>query len=337
MEHSNSLAERMRAARLTAFLQPVVMSSEEAPSQLDDLVRRTAAIYAGAVTEETRATYARRWRSFESWCSTMELSSLPAAAETVMLYIADQVTDDGAALSTIRGWMAAINRVHLEAGFTSPGQDPAMGMFLRGLARARPSTHHPEPVSALRIADVRSVCRSLDSQTVNAVSVRDATILMLHRNGLGDGEISRLDWPDLSHGDGTEVRVHPVRLGHPDRTVNLPVEDAVILDRWLAIATRVPEPVFSRVEPSGWREDRRLSPRAVFKVRKSRADSLGAGGRRAESDFAVRLLVQAPSEILRDKALVLVGFAGAFRRNELTSLVWTDVRACNGPRVRQRT
>jgi integrase len=40
----------------------------------------------------------------------------------------------------------------------------------------------------------------------------------------------------------------------------------------------------------------------------------------------MRLLRGVPSAVLRDRALLLVGFAGAFRRNELCNLRWSDVR-----------
>ena len=39
-----------------------------------------------------------------------------------MLYLADSARN-GAALGTVQGWCAAINRVHLEAGLAPPGPD----------------------------------------------------------------------------------------------------------------------------------------------------------------------------------------------------------------------
>ena len=51
-----------------------------------------------------------------------------------MMFLADAA--DGHAplsLSTLRGRIAAINRVHVEAGHPAPGDDPAMAMLMRGL------------------------------------------------------------------------------------------------------------------------------------------------------------------------------------------------------------
>ena len=44
----------------------------------------------------------------------------------------------------------------------------------------------------------------------------------------------------------------------------------------------------------------------------------------------MRLLGNHRSLDLRDKAILLVGFAGAFRRGEVTNLRWSDVRTRDG-------
>ena len=82
------LKELLHRARLAALLHPVA-SRASTDSELRQLVARTASFFALSIAEGTRKTYARRWHLFESWCTDQQLHSLPAAPETVMLYIAD--------------------------------------------------------------------------------------------------------------------------------------------------------------------------------------------------------------------------------------------------------
>ena len=264
------------------------------------------------------------------------MKALPATPETVMLYIGATITGDGAALSTIRSWMAAINRVHREAGHPAPSDDPVMGMFLRGLARTHPPRSRPHTMSALRIADLREACRHLQSLRVDPRALRDAAVLGLHVAGLGDGEISRLIWPDIRVStDRIRIKVQSVRADRQSRVVNVggtgvAKATTAAVESWKRIATTSPEAVFSAVDASGWREEQALTARAIFKIRKSRLDSLGTPSMRATPWEAISLLSGAPSEVLRDHAAILVGFAGAFRRNEVTNLRWTDIDDTGG-------
>lgn len=338
------IASRLRQARIHAFLgdgSRPQLETEGGPQgesgDLEALLVRTAAVYSHSVMPETRATYARRWRLFEAWCIRHSFDPLPASADVVMLYISDTVTEDGVALSTVRGWMAAINRVHLEAGATSPGEDPAMTMFLRGLARSFPPRTRPQAMSALRINELRQVCRSIDSLGFNPPAIRDRAILNLHRLGFGDGELSRIRWDDISI---TNSELHlaaaSVRQGRPGHRAQLRLgerheaETRKSIEAWRSIASATRHEVFTYVDNSGWCADEPLSARAVFKVRKSRLDSLGPEGGRATVDQAIELLTGPSSEALRDKAALLLGFAGAFRRNEITGLHWSDVRPTDG-------
>ena len=74
-----------------------------------------------------------------------------------LLYLGDAEGSRSVALSTMRGWAAAIARVHMEAGFPSPTGDRAMTLFLRGLSRMAPERERQEPITALRIAALRAV------------------------------------------------------------------------------------------------------------------------------------------------------------------------------------
>lgn len=325
---ASELHDRLSQARLAAILGRPQVGADE----LDLLVARVAGIYSNAICNETRSAYARRWMIFQAWCDKHGYDALPAAPETVMVYIASAVDDDGVALSTLRGWIAAINRVHIEAGLPSPGADPAMSMFLKGLSRLAPSRRKPEPVRALRIAALREVCALIDASALDPVEVRDRAMLGLHTIGIGDGELSRLVWADIHLTARTlRVSVRPVgRQRHVrTRTVrahkdpgSCPV--AAMHAWWDMSQPRGPsQPVFCLIDGGRLLAEPFKNKRA-FAIRTSRLRSLGHGERATAPD-AMRLLgVQPPIET-RDKAILLLGFAGAFRRNEVTNLRWSDL------------
>jgi len=83
---------------------------------------------------------------------------------------------DGAALATLRGWVAAINRIHVEAGLPRPGDDPAMTMFLHTLRRVAAPRTPADQVTALRIGFLREACRTLDAYPMNPIELRDKVV-----------------------------------------------------------------------------------------------------------------------------------------------------------------
>lgn len=320
------LARRLRDARVAAFLGDEPRAPED---ELDLLVTRTARLYSDALAPDTRKAYARRWRLFVGWCESKNLGSLPAASETVMLYLADAIGDnrEGAALSTLRGWLAAINRIHVEAGFAPPGDDPAMTMYLRTLRSVVPPRTAAGEVAALRIGPLREVCRTLDADEVDAVEVRDKAILCLHRAGVGDGEMSRLRWEDVKFTSSqATLLLRSPRADRGDRTVRLRrrteagVCGVASLRRWHEVSGRDAVWVFTPTDRRGGREDRAWRSKAIYSIRRSRRESIGG-----DIDTRIALLGEVPSEVLRDKAILLLGFAGAFRRPDLCNLRWSDV------------
>ena len=96
----------------------------------------------------------------------------------------------------------------------------------------------------------------------------------------------------------------------------------VAMREWAALTGRTVGPVFTGVEPARAQAPA-LTPKSVFSIRRSRMDALG---QRGGLDAAIALLGAGPAEVIRDKAALLVGFAGAFRRVDLVRLFWHDVR-----------
>jgi integrase len=287
-------------------------------------------LYRDSISPATRKDYVRRWRRFDEWCRMRDLEALGCASEVVMLFLSDCLGGSGTALGTLRGYVAAINRVHVEAGFAPPGDDPAMVMFLRTLSRTTAPTQPQRDISALKIGPLREVCLYLDGLAASAVEVRDRASLCLTRAGLTDGEQARLRWDEVTLRErSASLLLRSSRAGRPDRTVTLrsrrrdglcPVR---ALTDWHAGGAEGPL-VFLKTDASGGVDPSPVTAKFIYRLRRSRLDSLTAGEGR-DLDQAISLLGATRPEVARDKALLLIGFAGAFRRPDLVGLRWSDV------------
>lgn len=328
-----TLSDQLRRARVSALLgEPGPESDSAVP--LDRLVAATATIYAKGLADQTRKTYARRWRQFTAWCDSHELQSLPADPTTLLLFLTDMIDrQPQPSLSTLRGWCNAINRLHLEHDQAAPGDDPSVAMMMRALSHAVPASIPANPVTALRIEALRAVCRHLDHP--DAVVVRDAAVVRLVLAGVPRPVIARLRWQDVRFDRGrmllgerhaknalvTSWRSVPA-ANEPARC---PVE---ALQRWKSVAGTSPPLVFTLTDRQGRRDSRSLGPSGVEAVVASRQDSLSPqGGAAASLDTVADLLHEVATDVLRDRAILLLGFAMAARRGELTRLRWQDVRS----------
>ncbi len=326
---ASSIAVRLRAARVQAFLGG---SDAEPTDEIGRLISKTAKLFAESITPETRKDYARRWAKWVMWCEKKGFEPLDSPAEVVMMFLADHIGDRGAALGTLRSYMAAINRVHVEAGLVPPGDDPAMSMFLRTMKRAVPPKDPQGEISALKIGPLRDLCRYLDLVGPDVVEIRDRALFALHAGGAGDGEIARLRWADVRLADKrATILLRSIRADRSDRTLRLDANPNVAvcpvraLQLWRGVGgTDVPW-VITKIVTEGSREEHAWTPRDIFRIRKARAVALGRGDERATPEQVLTLLGGARPDVLRDKALVLVGFAGAFRRPDLLGFRWSDV------------
>lgn len=326
------IATALQKARLAAFLGDSQPQRADVPTELTALLDEAAQVYAAAVTEGTRADYVRRWRRFQQWCTQRQAESLPADPGVVMLFLAEHGTGpDAVSLATLRGWLSAINRVHLEAGERPPAEDPGMRMFLRGLSRTTPARRESDPVKALRISELRVICRHLAQGAIDPVSVRDQAMLVLFGNGVTATELAHMKWSDVRL-DGRTVRLRLRRtltaqpttrtIGRRKAAGEVPVARA--LSQWQAIAGDGQDHCFFRVDASLRVQQVPLRASDIERILRHRLDSLTADDPMPPAR-AAGLLQGGPSACLRDRAMLLVGFAGAFRRIEVTRLRWSDI------------
>jgi Phage integrase, N-terminal SAM-like domain len=92
-----------------------------------------------AKASSTVRAYRGDWRDFETWCSLSGLTSLPAAPETVALYLAAR--GDTLKPATLGRRLAAIAKAHQSAGHDSPCsmRHAAVSEVLKGIRRTKGS------------------------------------------------------------------------------------------------------------------------------------------------------------------------------------------------------
>ena len=77
---------------------------------LEDFAQRARGFMEAAKAENTRRAYRSDWRHFESWCQSHGLAFLPAAPETVALYLAALAADHKPA--SLQRKLTSITKAH---------------------------------------------------------------------------------------------------------------------------------------------------------------------------------------------------------------------------------
>ncbi len=165
-------------------------ASLAAPIQTDVESARRFAEHARS--ENTRRAYASDWNDFRDWCSSRDLSALPATNETVALYVASRAEvgpDDengqptpGLKPKTLERRLAAINGVHRLSEFAAPAsrRDEPLHSVWTGMMRLVGGS--VDKVAPALPADLRAMIDFLprdDGGGFTLRSKRDRALLLL--------------------------------------------------------------------------------------------------------------------------------------------------------------
>jgi site-specific recombinase XerD len=245
---------------------------------------QAAALRVRAYLQNTRApntykAYAADWKHFEAWCAAHGLPALPAAAQTVMLYLGG-LGGAGKKISTIGRRLAAIAQVHRFAGHESPSEARPVRELLAGMRR----THGvaPQGKEALLSEDLRAMLREMGDSRRDR---RDRALLLIGFAGaFRRSELVGIHVEDVRYvaeglvidlgrsktdqeGQGREV---PVPFGSRPETCAVQAMRA-----WTADANLESGPVFRGVSRHGHVSARALTPTAVALLVKERAAAAG--------------------------------------------------------------
>lgn len=148
---------------------------------------------AAAKAPDTLRAYQSDWRHFERWCRGRELASLPAAAETVALYLADLAATHRPATLTRR--LTSITRFHQAANLPSPAnlRELLVAETLKGIRRTLGAAQQGK--NPLLTADLLKVLAHIPDDLQGA---RDRALLLVgYAGGLRRSEIAALEVRDV--------------------------------------------------------------------------------------------------------------------------------------------
>jgi site-specific recombinase XerD len=252
----------------TAALTVATDHSTELGPVLDKAARYVAASKAA----NTLRAYRGDWKRFCAWCAAQGFPTLPAAPQTVALYVAD--LGGVAKPSTITRALAAIAKAHQAAGHESPCamRHAAVKEVLAGIKRTHGTAQAGK--AALLIEHLRGLLGAVPLDSL--IGKRDASLLLLGFAGaFRRSELVALTVQDLEFCDDglkvtlrrgkTDQEAHGRTLGVPyGSSPNLcPVRS---LRRWLEAAGITEGPLFRNVTRHGHLGEHALSGQVVRTV-----------------------------------------------------------------------
>lgn len=243
------------------------------PAEIEEARR----LHEHARADATKRAYAADWRHFEAWCMARGLESLPAAPETLVLYLAAFAGQFK--MSTIERRLATIRVAHATEGFEAPTRHPAVREARAGARRLYGvATAGKAPALA---DDIRAMVGNLPETLLGS---RDRALLLVgFAGGFRRSELVAIDVEHLQfdeagvriaiprsktdqEGEGATIGIHAT--GRPTCPV-------AALRAWLERAAIDEGPVFRPVDRHGNVRPNRLRSAAVADVVKRTAVSAG--------------------------------------------------------------
>jgi site-specific recombinase XerD len=248
------------------------------PAELTTTLELAADFARASKAKATQEAYGSDFRIFESWCRSRGLSALPATAESLCAFLADQATL-GKRASTLGRRLAAIRYFHRAAGYETPTTDEKVKAVLSGIRR----TIGAAPVR--KRAATADIVIAMSSAATSLRALRNRAILLLGFAGaFRRSELVALNVDDIEETlEGMLVTLRRSktdqeglgrRIAIPRGEIACPV---AALRAWLDVAGITEGAIFRRIVNKRAQRltDRRLAARNVAAVVKAGAAKLG--------------------------------------------------------------
>ena len=175
------------------------MTASPLPVLLDEEAR---GYMRASKAENTIRAYRSDWTAFSTWCDDRGVPSLPAAPETLAVYLAEAART--LKPSTLTRRCSSISMAHQMAGHESPTRSFVVRTTLAGIRRQKGTA--PEQKAPLLTADLRGMMAALPE---TMAGTRDRALLLLGFAGaLRRSELVGLDVDDVDdRSDGLVVTV----------------------------------------------------------------------------------------------------------------------------------
>src|SRR5581483_9754359 len=96
-----------------------LVAAEGSPRPIQELVASARSYAEASKSPRTRTIYRLDFETFVAWCKERRLVPLPAAPETVAIYLAHRA-DRGSRPLSIGRMLTSISQAHKHAGYPSP-------------------------------------------------------------------------------------------------------------------------------------------------------------------------------------------------------------------------
>ncbi|MBV9328495.1 MAG: site-specific integrase [Chloroflexi bacterium] len=239
----------------------VLARLEEVAEQAQDFARRAKA-------PNTLKAYRNDWDDFLSWCGLHRLEPLPAAPQTIALYLTDLSKTHK--VSTLYRRLSGISQAHQAAGHQpSPTRDPQVRLVFQGIRRTLGAA--PDQKNAAITAEVRATLEKLGLGTLSGVCGR-ALLLVGFAGAFRRSELVSLDVGDVTFSaEGLVVQLRRSKTDQEGvgRKVGLPFGSNPLtcsvraLREWLESGGIVHGPLFRPIDRHGNLRPRRLTDQSV--------------------------------------------------------------------------
>ncbi len=279
-----------------------------AATPVDALLEERDKLIRGLVAHNTQVGYGYDWRTFERWAREMQRDPLPATAETVSLFITDQLGRGKKVLTATRR-LSAIRHKHVSQGLPSP-VTPEVRALLHGAARLR--NEQPRQVAPLTLQQLRAIAELLNEERTEA-SIRNRAILLVgFASALRRSSIGALHVDDVEVDDrGVIIKVRKEKQDQEGRgrLIGLPRGKHVAtcpvraLNAWLKVRGWAPGPLFTRLDYGRRRDLLPLRGEAIGRIVKACVRRIGLdarlyGGHSLRAGFITEAAEHGASELL---------------------------------------
>jgi site-specific recombinase XerD len=235
------------------------------------LVHKAAHYIALAKAENTLRAYRTDWKHFVAWSERHALTSLPAAPDTVAMYLAESAETRKA--STLTRRLAAIAKAHQAAGFESPCsmKHAVVSETLAGIRREKGTS--PEAKAPLMTGDLSHLSAVMPD---SALGARDRALLLIgFAGGFRRSELAALVVEDIEVvEDGLRVRLRKSKTDPEGkgRLVGIPFGSDPrtcpirAYRRWLDVSGIAAGAVFRAIDRHGHFGEDAITPQVVALV-----------------------------------------------------------------------
>lgn len=247
-------------------------------AELEQLAESAREYIGRARAPRTVEAYRDDWRDFQRWAERMGHQAMPAAPESVALYITGLAGVK--AVATIQRRLTSISVAHQMAGHESPTRTAAVRETWKGIKRTFGTAQQGK--APARTQEIRRMVATLDA-TVSGD--RDRALLLvgfagaLRRSELVALDVADIAWPE----EGLVVTIRHSKTDQEGAGAQLGIpfgaDEATCpvraLRRWLEVSEITEGPLFRKVERNGVVSGNRMHPTSVALVVKRAARAAG--------------------------------------------------------------